>query len=99
MWTNCWSRTRQTGFRFAVVFALLSQGLVPATAWNEVRTNRPQGAFGRHELVPDPVVYAAAKAAANRAAGHGPPVHPTGAAGLLPRIVTSFEGAFDPATL
>ncbi len=76
MSTNCWSRTGQAGFRFAVVFALLSQGLAPATAWNEAGTNAngPQGAAGRQELVPDPAVYAAAKAAANRAAGHGPPV-------------------------
>lgn len=50
--------------------------------------------FG-YELVPDRAAYVAAKADANRAAGHGRPATLPTVPGLSPTIVTSFEGIYD----
>ena len=49
-----------------------------------------------YELVPDRAAYVAAKADANRAAGHKPAIAPSGPPGLSPGIITSFEGIHDP---
>jgi hypothetical protein len=94
MTTHAWSRAGRAGFGLAVVIALVAHGSVLATAENGTGTNSnsPQPGAERHELVPDPVVYAAAKAAANRAARHELPVAPSSATRLLPRIIASFEG-------
>lgn len=53
--------------------------------------------LGHHELVPDPAIYGAAKAAANRTAAHRRPAAPPIARGLLPTVVMSFEGVHDSA--
>src|SRR5438309_5796751 len=86
-----WNRIGQSGLAIVLVVLFLP-GFVAAVD-GAGRTPGP-GAFD-HELVPDPALYKAAKAAANRASVHGRHSRP----GVLPTVELGFDGIHDPATV
>src|SRR6266850_2204431 len=86
-----WNRSGQSGFALVLVVLFLPGFVAVVDGAGHIVG---PGAFD-HELVPDPALYKAAKAAANRASAHGRYSRP----GVLPTVELGFDGIHDPTTV